>query len=248
MNVYTKKQNILSLRIFMVIGVVLILLVFLNVFQAKVRNYFYAVSSPLNGVFWKVGNDTSGFLGSFKSYTKIIQQNANLTRENQTLLSQITLLQDALKGSQVYQQALTNAKINDFAILPVQTIGLDSSSDVILINKGQDNGIKDNMPVVSAENVLYGKVSNVYENFSKVMLISNTNSVVDVKIPPNDQTKAPVYGAVRGKGNLSVYLDLVSSDAQIKEGDLLVTSALEGIFPKNLLVGNIVTQTKDDLK
>jgi len=63
-----------------------------------------------------------------------------------------------------------------------------------------------------------------------------------------DVTQTPVYGAVKGSGNLSVYLDLVNSNSKLNENDVLVTSGLEGIFPKDLLVGKITSVSQNDLK
>ena len=80
------------------------------------------------------------------------------------------------------------------------------------------------------------------------MLISNKNSVVDTKIENTDLTKAPIFGIIKGNGNLSIYLDLVSSDAEIHQQDNLITSGQEGIFPKDLLIGKITTSKKNDLK
>ena len=79
-------------------------------------------------------------------------------------------------------------------------------------------------------------------------IFPNKNSVLDVKIQKSDATLPPVYGAVKGKGWLAVYLDLVPVDSEINSGDVLITSALEGIFPKDLLVGKITSKDKNDLK
>ena len=80
------------------------------------------------------------------------------------------------------------------------------------------------------------------------MLISNKHSVVDVKIQTSDTVLPIISGAIKGNGNLSTYLDLVASQAKINEHDTLITSGLEGIFPKDLLVGKITSIDKNDLK
>src|SRR5207237_1162769 len=77
---------------------------------------------------------------------------------------------------------------------------------------------------------------------------SAKTSVVDVKIQQGDITKNLIHGALKGGGNFSIYLDLVDSDSDIKEGDVLVTSALEGIFPPDLLIGKITSSDKNDIK
>jgi rod shape-determining protein MreC len=58
----------------------------------------------------------------------------------------------------------------------------------------------------------------------------------------------PIFGAIKGNGNFSLYLDLVPSNAPLHTQDVVVTSGQEGIFPRNLLIGSITQSTKNDLK
>lgn len=274
MNVFLKKKSLKlplpqnnrwTIKIWgqkILIGIIILLLFigFLNVFYQQVNNIFYTVTSPLLKLFWKAGDNTSGFFGSFLNAKSLTQENNNLKQENQNLLYQVSILRENIKQDRVIKEVVQNTQKNNFKLILVETIGLDAVSDFILINKGSNDGISENMPVISSQKALYGRVFKVYDDFSKVMLLSNKNSVFDVKIftangetpstvmENSDPTKALVYGAIKGSGNLSVYLDLVSLDAQIKEGDLLVTSGLEGIFPNGLLVGKITAKNQKDLK
>lgn len=248
MNFSTKKQNFLWAKVFIGVAILFILIGFLNFFQSQVRNHFYFISSPITKIFWRVGNDTSNFLNSFFNYTDLKQQNNQLKEENQKLLSEVFLLKENLKENQELNEVLQNTEKDDFKMVLAEITGLDIFNNFILIDRGSDDGVSENMPVISNQKVLYGKIFKAYKNFSKVILISSKNSVFDVKIQNNNPTETPIYGAIRGDGNLSVYLDLVSSESEIKEGDILITSALEGTFPENLLVGKIITKNKNDLK
>ena len=258
MNIYIRKNNLLLKKILVGVTILFVLIAFLNIFEKQIRNSFYFVSSPVAKVFERTGKNTSVFFESFFNAKNLKQENNNLKEENQKLLSENSLLQDLLEQNQALKNATETAKKNNFQITPVQIIGLDSANDFIIIDKGLEDGISENMPLISDKKVLYGKVFKIYKNFSQVMLISNKNSVLNVKIypaksveggvMPEIQEKTPIYGALRGGGNLSVYLDLVSPDVEIKQGDILITSALEGIFPKNLLVGKIISKNKNDLK
>ena len=131
-------------------------------------------------------------------------------------------------------------------------IGLDGN-DILSINKGSADGIATGMPVISQQNVLFGKVFKVYKNYSQIMLISDKNSVVNVKVQaaPADGSGEPsneVDGVVKGSGELNSYLDLIPIDNTINQNDILVTSAIEKSFPKDLLVGKIIKTQKDDQK
>jgi rod shape-determining protein MreC len=139
-------------------------------------------------------------------------------------------------------------------------VGLDDQ-DTMSINKGSADGLAEGMPVINRQGALFGKVFKVYKNFSTVMLISNKNSVISVKAQrynpegtlekPADLTQDSVEpkeinGVIRGAGELGVYLDLVPIDDTINQGDILVTSAIEQTFPKDLLVGTVTKVQKND--
>jgi rod shape-determining protein MreC len=241
-----KKQNFK--KFFIVAVAVIGLFTALNLFGPIIRNFAYAATEPFQKAFWRAGESSSGFFQSIFFAGDLQKENNRLLQENQKLLAQVSDLQDGQKQNLALQDAQANNLDKSLAMLLTSVIGLDANSDYILIDKGSQDGISKNMPVVSAEKVLYGKVLSVFQNYSRVMLISNKDSTVDVEIQITDTAAQPISGALKGKGNLSVYLDTVSSAAQINSGQVLVTSALEGIFPKNLLAGKITSKNQSDLK
>jgi rod shape-determining protein MreC len=227
--------------------IVLVLFVgILNLFSAKIRNGFYSLTLPVQKVFLNAGSNTASAFGSVFNFGNLQKENENLKNENQKLLSQMALLYDSSEQTQAVKDILACSQPEDFNLVLANITGFDSKEDFILIDKGKDDGISENMAVVSQQKVLFGKISKVYKSFSQVMLISNKNSVLDVKII--DGNLVPIYGVIRGKGGLTLYLDLVPTDSEINAGDILTTSALEGIFPKDLLVGKIKQKEKNDLK
>lgn len=262
MNAFLKKKNLRlplpqSNRQFSLISwkniaigiiVAFFLLGFLYLFGAPIKNTFYTLTSPVSQIFWQAGQKSSGFLGSFWKVQGLSQENDNLKQENQQLLSKITYLSEALRQDQAVKQVLQNTQNTDFKLVLAENIGVDLANDFLLINKGLSDGISENMPVISTTKALYGRVYKVYKNFSQVMLISNKQSVVDAKIQDTESGKSPILGAVKGNGNLLLYLDLVTLNTQINASDTLITSGQEGIFPKNLLIGKISNVDKNDLK
>src|SRR6185295_18526077 len=102
----------------------------------------------------------------------------------------------------------------------------------------------------------FGKVIKTYQNFSEIMLVSSKNSVVNVKVQEKNvgdvlgsgDATNEVDGVVKGKGGLEAYLDLIPISDTITPKDVLVTSAIDKSFPKDLLVATIVQKVKDDQK
>lgn len=244
MNLYAKRQNLFWQKL-LVGAVVLVVVIFLlNLFQKQTRNAFLYFSSPVSNVFLQAGKGTSQFLGSLLSFTLLQKENSNLKTENQHLLASLASLQEAFNASQDLKTATESTASEPYHVLQAGIIGLDVAGDTMLINRGSVHGIKENMPVISKEKVLFGKVSQVYAEFSQITLISNKKSALAVKVQTLPSAEKPVYGIVKGNGNLSIYMDLINADSVIHEGETLVTSAQEGIFPKELLVGKIQSPTE----
>lgn len=256
MNVYIKKpfgpaqgrQNLAWQKVAVSAAILFALIIFLNTFQKQVKNSFFYVSAPISKIFLRAGKNTADFFGSFSNFPALKKENVVLKTENQSLLASLSSLQEAIKSNQDLRGALENTKNDAFTLLEAKITGLDIQNDTILIDKGSQNGVIENMPVISAEKILFGKITKVYPNFSQIMLISNKKSTLAVKIQDADPVKSPVYGAIKGSGNLSIYMDLINTDSAISPGDVLVTSGQEGIFPKDLLVGKVQALNTGDAK
>ncbi len=235
------KKNNIFLKILVLIVCLFIFVSLLNIFQNPIKNVLHVVSAPVEKYFWEAGGRSSVFFASLINAGNIVKENENLKIENQSLLVKIALLQAIEKENQALKAIAGASQLGEYKLVMAGVTGLNSAEDIISMNKGSASGILEGMPVISEQKVVFGKVLKVYKNFSEVMLISNKNNVLNVKI--ND-----ILGVTRGNGNLEIYLDLVPVDSNINQGDVLVTSSLEEIFPKDLLVGRVQETNKNDLK
>jgi len=244
MKFFSKKRKILRRNKFLLGIFIIILLVFgLNCFQKEVKTFFYSISSPIQKSLWKIGDRTSNFLEEVIEMKETKNKVDELCLKNQRLLAEIAILSELKKENKVLREALGINLGQDFKLTLAEIIGKDISQDFILINKGSKDNISENMPVITQQKVLLGKVSEVYENFSKVMLISNKGCSFDVKIQEKD-----IAGVVKGKGNFKVLLDFVPQNEEISQGDIIVSSSLGGLFPAGLLVGQIEEVKKSDIE
>jgi len=241
-------------KILIIILAIILLLVILNLCSKSVKNFFYVISSPFQKFFWRIGNNASDFLYAFLRIKDLKNDNNQLLLENQKLLLEISVLEDLKKENQTLREALDIGLQKDFKMVLAQVISKDISEDSILIDKGSDDGLSKDMPVINQQKIIFGKVAEVYKNFSRVILITEKSSAFDAKIqftlpkPAGEGGEKEIYGVVKGKGNLDLYFDIVSKNAEIKEGDVLTTSTLGGEFPQNLLVGQIEKIKKEDIK
>jgi rod shape-determining protein MreC len=225
----------------------LFLLWVLNIFVSPIKNIFYTLSSPIQKTFLSVGESSSYFFGSFLDAGSSVKENENLKIENQKLLFQVASLQSIEQGNQAQSDVSVACQNNGFKLVMAGVVGLDDN-DILSINKGSADGISEGMPVINQQNVLFGKIFKVYKDFSEVILVSNKNSVVNVKIQQNDIMAPEIDGVVKGSGGLNAYLDLIPISSDINPQDVLVTSAIGKSFPKDLLVAKITQDQKNDQK
>ena len=111
----------------------------------------------------------------------------------------------------------------------------------MVINKGSNNGVLENMAVITSGKSLVGKVSRVYDKFSEVSLITSKESNFSVKIQDQDLI-------IRAKGDGGrVVIDFIPREGGVNVGDRVVTVGLEIIYPENIFVGEIKSIRESDL-
>jgi len=245
-------------KILILIIIVGLLLIFsLNFFQKEVKGFFYLISSPIQKILWRAGDRVSDFFKTISEIKNLKKENDELKFRNQELISQIAQLIELEKENKLLREALEIGLEKEFKLSLAEVISKDISQDSILINKGSKDGITNNSPVIGQQKTLIGKIGEVYENFSRVILISNKESSFDAKVQTgsfapfnSSEIKAEndISGVVKGKGNLQLFLDLVPQEKEIKEGDFVITSSLGGIFPRGLLVGQIGKVLRSDIE
>lgn len=185
----------------------------------------------------------SSFFETISEIKRLKKENEELKIKNQELMSQITNLIELKKENENLREALNLGLEKEFKVSLAQITSKDISQDFILINKGSKDGIEENMPVITSQKILVGKIYKVYKNYSRVMLLTDKENSFGGKIVGKE-----TLGEVSGEGNLKIIFDLIPQEKEISEGDLVETTALGGVFPKGLLVGKIGKIKKSDVQ
>ncbi|MEN2985890.1 MAG: rod shape-determining protein MreC [Thermodesulfovibrionaceae bacterium] len=176
-----------------------------------------------------------------ESVKSFISDIFTVKEENQKLkeeLYQLKLQQKSIESlleENIRLRALLQLKENKKEILTIAKViskGFNSFSKTIWIDKGSAHGVKVNMPVINLEG-LVGKVIYTSSNSSEVLLITDPNFSVSVRVERNQ-----VEGVLSGDGNFCI-LKYIPKDEDIKVGDRLITSGLDGVFPEGIKVGVI---------
>ena len=145
----------------------------------------------------------------------------------------------------------TGASLTNYQTINATTVmrNVDQWHDFIVINKGSQQGIKENMAVLSKEGFLIGKVISVNELSAKVKLIKNQDfgSKVSAIIDGKDDSIGTVEGYDYVEDEL--VMTQVSKNVTVEQGDAVITSGLGGVYPRSLLIGYVdrVEVSKDGL-
>lgn len=113
-------------------------------------------------------------------------------------------------------------------------------ANVLYIDRGVKDGVQVDCPVLS-DNGLIGRTVYVARNQSQVQLITNPDASVGAML---EDTRTP--GVLRGTGKLIMDLNYINNTEQIHVGDSVLTSGLDGIFPKGFLIGKVTDFSKGD--
>lgn len=198
-----------------------------------------AITHPLEkAVAWTV----TGALETWRGYVALRGAHADAARLRRELgtvererqaLAQVQAENDRLRALLGFAQAAP-----DVATLGARVIGIQldpkGALQLLTLDRGAMHGVAPMMPVVTADGVV-GRVHSVFRGTSDVLLIVDRNSSVAVRIE-----RSRARANVRGLSLPDVCrLDYVLRSEDVIEGDALVTSGTDGIFPRGLKVGRV---------
>jgi len=229
--------------ILLIVFIILIFVIDVTNFSKSVKNFFFSFSSPIQKKFVSGGNSFFDFLSNTFQKENLKKELETERIRNQELFSQIIGLKDLEKENQSLREALNIGLEKDFQLEICSFISKNISGNSLAIDKGSEDGIATGQPVITGQKVLVGRIGSVYNNFSEVVLITNKSSSFDARIFEKE-----IDGLVKGGGDSELLFDLLPKEEEISDGALVVTSALGGIFPKDLLVGQIKEVHKTDLE
>lgn len=228
MRLFNKKY--LKYTIIFVISVFLFWILFLC--SSNFKSWVFAVSTP----FAKAGNSARLFAKSFFAISQVTRENIELSRENLSLKTENIALKEVEKENAALRKQLNLPLLKDMRTMRADIVGFDpiSFNDSITINKGNLDGLKKDFPVLSPDGVLIGRIDEVSSKSSRVLPIFSSRSAV-AAITQDSRSS----GVLRGSFGTVLIMDMVPQYEEIKEGEILITSALGGIFPKGIPIGTI---------
>jgi rod shape-determining protein MreC len=146
-------------------------------------------------------------------------------QQEQALARQSRTLQDLLELRQRTELATTGATVIAGAAEP--------HFRTVTIDKGTGDGLRPDQAVISSAGIV-GRIIIPSARASKVQLLIDRNASAGALVE-----RSRAQGVVMGTGGDRLRMEYVSSTADVKVGDQVVTSGIEGIYPKGFVIGQI---------
>lgn len=197
------------------------------------------IAIPLVAPFQKTVTLSIRFLKNiWRHYFLLIsvsEENENLKKSLSNAIQENNELREVALANMRLRRLLNFKKILVPQVLPAEIISNDPSPwfKSVMIDKGSLDSVEKGMPVVVPEGVA-GLVIDVSFRYAKVLLIIDQNSAVDALIQKNR-----ARGIIKGGSADGCYLQYVLRKQGVDIGDTVVTSGLDGVFPKGLRIGHV---------
>ena len=165
----------------------------------------------------------------------IEKENQNLKNKINEFKAALILYQEGYLEAQRLRKLLDLRDDYNYHFISAQVIGREQAalSKTILISKGAAHGLKTGMPVIAPPGLI-GRLVDVSRHFSKVLLFIDENSNVGAIVQ-----RTRTQGIISGAGPRGLMLKYISKTQDVKEGDVVVSSGTDGVFPKGLLIGQV---------
>ena len=165
-----------------------------------------------------------------------------ISQENDNLVKALKIANE--KNNSLRELELSHSRLQSLLefkpdlkrqVTAAAVVGKDPSPwlKTVVIDKGTDEGVQRGMPVVTPDGIA-GLVIDASTGYAKVLLITDQNSAVDALTQ-----SARVRGVVKGEFSGKLRLDYVLRRHDITEGDIIISSGLDGAFPKGLRIGYV---------
>ncbi len=216
----------------------------MNLFSRTVLTTVGFVQSTTNGI-------SDGIVNGWQRYVWLVgveKENRVLERENQRLMRELAKLREVSRENRRLRRLShfqPQHKIEDWIAARVIGKSMVGFNKSITIDRGSSDGIRPRMAVITYEGAVVGQIldepgSGIGYHSSQVLLITDRRSRLDVMSQRSRDT-----GILAGRPEIDMCELLYTEQADMEEGDLLITSGLGRVFTKGWPAGHVVNIKED---
>ncbi len=203
-----------------------------------------ATSAPVQSVLtWAISGVTggvSGYVALRGAHGEAQECRVQLSESHAELnsLKEVEAENARLKQVLGYTESTTEPEI----IARVIGVTLSSQLQAVRINRGESDGVRVGMPVVTPDGVV-GQIVRVVGGSSDVMLLTDPSSRIGAVVQRN-RVRASIVGAGDGR---DLSLEFVRREDELVDNDIVVTAGTDGVFPRGLRIGTVQTVTRPNV-
>ena len=245
MKLLFSKRSPLSVQLFISLALALTLIVLdINYRPFKeIRYYLDTIISPLYYVSNVPKSSFDSLYEMTKSQEALIKENTKLQEKLMQQKNDLLLLEYLKHENSRLRGLLDSPLRHDEHKMAAQVLLADTDPYVyqVVINKGKNDGVYVGQPVVDEKGIV-GQIYQTAQATSRAILVCDYQHAIPVQVLRNDISMVAV---VNGCSN-DLTLDFLPNNVDIKVGDILVTSGLDGRFPEGYPVA-VVSSVKLDI-
>ncbi|MGL4820072.1 MAG: rod shape-determining protein MreC [Bacilli bacterium] len=192
-------------------------------------------------VFQKPAEAVVGFFENISHIQNTYEENKVLKKHLDEYTELYVRVKELEKQNAEYKKLLgKEASLTDYDRINASVItrNPDAWNDLIMIDKGETDGVEKDMAVITADGLI-GKVKSVSQFTATIQLISSrdrTNKITAVV-----QSDKRIFGLVEGydEEKQMLVFQKIPAENKVKKGQMVVSSGLGGVFPRGLIIGRI---------
>lgn len=230
------------LKITAISAVLILSLVLLSkIGDNPVQRAVYSVMSPLFSTAEKIVTPVRKFsyrlknAGKFEAEIEELKKQVNALKVENRSREEYIIENKRLKELLSLKDGMIDGRMVTARVISYEP---NSWYDTVVINKGENAGIKKDNAVITGLGVV-GRVTEVGKNWAKVSTIINISNSVGVKLARTGDIGVVSGDAILAE-NKQCRLEYLSNDKKLINGDILLTSGLGGIYPGDLNIGKVI--------
>ncbi len=206
--------------------------------------------NPVQSILYSGTNRIKETLDFFLNFSEVKAQNKELINQNAELENQLSSYANLKEENDRLRQVLNfEQEKNNYNYIACNIKGYSGGNflDGYIVDKGKKDNVQKGMIVIGAEG-LVGQVTSVDDSTCIIQSLLNENISVGVMV----QRTNDVTGYIKGfkdkqNGNLAKVYDL-PMDSDVKEGDVITTSGVGMLYPKDIRIGEVVSVEEDNIR
>lgn len=196
-----------------------------------------------------IQSSVSNYSDSVQKTTSLYLNLIDIKKNNREMLVKMNALESellTLKSLELenirLSELLEFKKVSPHKLLAARVIGHDllGQHTTLFIDKGSKDGIQPGQAVITPKGVI-GSILNTEEDFSQVLTLTDTYSAIDAVVE-----RSQARGIVEGASPSICKLKYLQRTDDVQAGDLIITTGLDGVFPKGFPIGTVTKVEKKD--